>query len=337
MSSKRVAAAYLRYGLDTLQRMGFNELAHTLRDELGYIDFNDPDAYVALGLYLKILERMLQVAEPSGFAFEWASRYWLTKHGLLLVGMQACSNLTDAFELAARYLPARMPVYRLIPNITAERLLFTIELSQECSRIREFALITFALECVQALEVLIDDPAPVLEISLDIDEPAYYSRYAAMFPAIHFAAPGNQLSVQLSHVATPRLQYDEPALRLIVRHFQDIPQETPLSVTAQVEALLHSNPLKHAQLDNVAKRLKLSERTLSRRLRAEGTSFRQLLHKTLCQQSAQLLQHSCKSVSELAVQMGYSDTAHFIRAFRQWTGLTPVQYRQQLTRTYSGG
>jgi AraC-like DNA-binding protein len=331
MSANRVAVAYLRYGLDTLERMGFDDQARSLREEFAAVDLEDPDACIALDLYLAALEKMLRVAEPLGFTFEWSSRTWMTKHGLLLVGMQACSTLEEAFELTARYLPARMPVYRLVPIPSRDHMVFSIQLTQDCGPVRDFALISFALECRLSLEMLADAPAPPLEIELEMAEPAYYQRYAESFPGIRFGASDNRLSIDLKSFLAPRLTHDESALRLVERHFKDQLRESHLTLTLRVDAILRADPLEHGHLERVADRLKLSGRTLSRRLRAENTSFRQLRHKALCQKAEQMLKCSSISVSELAEQLGYSDTTHFVRAFSQWTGMTPGQYRQQST------
>jgi AraC-like DNA-binding protein len=337
MTSNRVAVAYLRYGLDTLQRMGFDQQAHSLRDEFGATDLDDPDACIALDVYMAALEKMLRVAEPFGFAFEWSSRFWMTKHGLLLVGMQACSTLEEAFELTARYLPARMPVYRLVPIASRDHMVFSIQLTQDCGPVRDFALISFALECQLSLEILADSPAPPLQIELDIPEPAYYQHYRDSFPDIRFGASGNRLSIDLKRFLAPRLMHDESALRLVERHFKDQLRESHQSLALRVDAILRADPLVHGHLERMADHLKLSARTLSRRLRAENTSFRELRHKALCQKAEQVLKTSSIPISELAVQLGYSDTTHFVRAFSQWTGLTPSQYRQQSSDPDCGG
>ncbi|MCY1365780.1 putative HTH-type transcriptional regulator [compost metagenome] len=263
---------------------------------------------------------MVQIAEPSGFSFEWSSRFWLTKHGLLLVGMQASSNLKEAFELTDRYLPARIPVYRLVPVPSQDHLVYLIELTQDCGPARDFALISFALECWRSLEVLAGGAVPGLLIELDVTEPIYYRRYADSFPPIRFGAAHNRLSFDHAMFSAPRLMHDESALRLVQRNFQDQLAEGSQSLAGQVEAILFAAPLELGHLGRIADHLKLSERTLSRRLRAENTSFRQLRHKALCQKAEQMLKHSNIPVSDLATQLGYSDTTHFVRAFSSGQG-----------------
>jgi AraC-like DNA-binding protein len=81
-------------------------------------------------------------------------------------------------------------------------------------------------------------------------------------------------------------------------------------------------------LDEVAARLKLPSRTLKRKLAAAGTGFLTLLDEARLDRAARLLQADARTVDEIAITLGYSDTANFTRAFRRWTGTTPAAYRR---------
>lgn len=84
-----------------------------------------------------------------------------------------------------------------------------------------------------------------------------------------------------------------------------------------------------ASVDRVAQVLALSTRGLRRKLDAEGTSFRQIVEEERRQLAEQLLANSQMTLDEMAVHLGYSDTASFTRAFRRWLGVSPGEYRKQ--------
>jgi AraC-like DNA-binding protein len=72
-----------------------------------------------------------------------------------------------------------------------------------------------------------------------------------------------------------------------------------------------------------------SPRTLSRWLRQEGTSWRRVVDGIRLERSVELLQNSPLSVADISFELGYSDSAHFTRAFRRWTGECPSDYHRR--------
>jgi AraC-like DNA-binding protein len=73
----------------------------------------------------------------------------------------------------------------------------------------------------------------------------------------------------------------------------------------------------------VADALGVSERTLRRRLAAEGAGFQALLDEVRASLSARLLATGGLSVAEVAERLGYAEAASFIHAHRRWLGATP--------------
>lgn len=76
-----------------------------------------------------------------------------------------------------------------------------------------------------------------------------------------------------------------------------------------------------------AKLLKLSPRTFQRRLKEENTNFRRLKDNLMFSASVELIEQGM-SFTHIASQLGYSDIAHFSRAFKRISGLTPKLYRR---------
>jgi AraC-like DNA-binding protein len=85
----------------------------------------------------------------------------------------------------------------------------------------------------------------------------------------------------------------------------------------------------HVDCVSVAAELKLSERSLRRRLTEEGTSFREVLQEARQERAKTMLSKSGMSLAVAAEQLGYSDTAAFSRAFKEWTGLSPGRFLRQ--------
>ena len=81
--------------------------------------------------------------------------------------------------------------------------------------------------------------------------------------------------------------------------------------------------------DTIASILNLSISTLQRRLKETGTSFNDVLLKVRKHQVKEYLENPALTSEQLAFLLGYKAKSQFLKAFRQWYGQTPQEYRQQ--------
>jgi AraC-like DNA-binding protein len=81
--------------------------------------------------------------------------------------------------------------------------------------------------------------------------------------------------------------------------------------------------------DDIASQLAMSGRSLQRKLQEQGSSFQKLHDEYRHQRSLQLLADENLSLLDISLQLGFSESSTFYRAFKRWQGLTPGEYRQQ--------
>ena len=99
-------------------------------------------------------------------------------------------------------------------------------------------------------------------------------------------------------------------------------------VQLQIEALLCDENL---HIDTVAESLSTSRRSLQRALAAQGTSYSELLADTRIHEALDRLQFSEEAIADIAFDLGYTDASNFTRAFRLRNGVSPQQFRQNLS------
>ncbi|MCP4332595.1 MAG: AraC family transcriptional regulator [Gammaproteobacteria bacterium] len=83
----------------------------------------------------------------------------------------------------------------------------------------------------------------------------------------------------------------------------------------------------HVEIEDVAKLTDTSVRTLQRRLQKNGLGFNNLLSQAKFEHAKEMLIDTKLSIRVISESLGYSDPAHFTRAFRRWAGVTPSKYR----------
>jgi AraC-like DNA-binding protein len=81
------------------------------------------------------------------------------------------------------------------------------------------------------------------------------------------------------------------------------------------------------KIDWVGQRLGMSRRTLQRQLYDRTTTFDGMVRNVLMLQAFDVLRQTDAPITEVAYELGYSDPAHFTRAFYKWMGLTPRGWR----------
>ena len=84
-----------------------------------------------------------------------------------------------------------------------------------------------------------------------------------------------------------------------------------------------------ANADAACRALKLSRRTLQRRLKAEKTSFQKVLKEVRADLAVRYLSDARLKSLEVAMLLGYSNFSSFTTAFKSWYDMPPVEYRQK--------
>ncbi|MCJ1697342.1 AraC family transcriptional regulator [Rathayibacter caricis] len=97
---------------------------------------------------------------------------------------------------------------------------------------------------------------------------------------------------------------------------------------ATVEKVIRTAPHLNRKLANVAAALRVSPRTLQRKLESTGHDFARLRDATLADIAAQLLSTTDESVTQISRTLGYAEPASFTGAFRKWKGTSPSSFRE---------
>ncbi|GAA4875386.1 AraC family transcriptional regulator [Ferrimonas pelagia] len=89
-------------------------------------------------------------------------------------------------------------------------------------------------------------------------------------------------------------------------------------------------------IDVAAKNFCLSEQTFRRKLKQSGKTYQELKERARRDRAIELLSRSRLPIDRIAEQLGFAEPSSFIRAFRSWTGRTPVAYRNAQASHFTG-
>ncbi len=120
------------------------------------------------------------------------------------------------------------------------------------------------------------------------------------------------------------LMHDEMLMKYLVEIKQG-------DIVQQVQSIILDN-LPDGQVTDklVASELNLSERSMQRRLKEHKTTFRYLLDSVREMVAKQYIENPVNRMSDIAFLLGFSEQSAFSRAFKKWTGKSPVEYRNSL-------
>jgi AraC-like DNA-binding protein len=147
---------------------------------------------------------------------------------------------------------------------------------------------------------------------------------------VKFGARHNVLVFKKADLDQPFLTHNADLLALVAPQLEAelTKQLAQKSLAEQVKGILKKLLAgQRPTLQELARELRLSTRTLQRRLTAERANFQQLMEEARRELARHYLLHSSLELNETAYLLGYQDANSFFRAFHQWEGTSPGEWR----------
>ncbi len=171
--------------------------------------------------------------------------------------------------------------------------------------------------------------APVL-IQMERPQPEDPQRWEYMLSSrVEFECDSTRITWSRADILEPLITGDPALARVNDEQTQAylesfLAQTTSRDVVDKIVEKLPDGPPNQQQ---IADALHVSNRTLQRKLKDEGTSFMDLLQDTRLQLARKYLRQPSRSVVETSYLLGFSEPSTFSRAFKRWTGVAPVDFR----------
>ncbi len=180
---------------------------------------------------------------------------------------------------------------------------------------------------------LIARQIPIARTDFARPRPAHAEDYGVIFPGTHrFGAECAALVFSTRYVGLSTLRTESELTRFLHQRPMDattVPgDDTTFSTRVRTIILRQRGlPLTMPSLEEVAESMRMSTPTLRRRLREEGTTYRDLTRRLRHDVVLSKLADPHLSVGEIAHLAGFADAGNLTRAFKRWEGMSPTSYR----------
>lgn len=290
-----------------------------------------PDARVTASQFEALCSAAMQQLDDE--ALGWFSRRlpW-GSYGMLCRASLPSPDLGVALKRWCRH-------HRLLTDdvvfdfsVDGEIASLSIEEKRPLGAMREFCLVT-SLRYIHGYACwLIDSRIPLVDVAFPFERPPWGDVHGLLFPGpVRFGASRAGLGFAAQYLSlSPRR--DERALRAMLQ------RALPLTVlqyrrdrilASRVRRLLSERAGERDNAHTIALALNVSVRTLHRQLDDEGTSLQAIKDDMRRAQAIEQLSRTTRPIKQVARSVGYASEKSFARAFRQWTGQSPSEFRRK--------
>lgn len=250
--------------------------------------------------------------------------------GVLGSVLLACNNLEAALVRLERYLRL---VFDVLPMHRREGKGW-VEIVWDTSEYRPGSFVneTGIVAMVQFCRDLVFGTVNPIQIDFDHECPADPAPYEKFFGCpVRFGQAEVVMRFSMDVLAIQLKSPDPTLITLLEQHADRLLAELPshYEVVEQLRRII-SRELRESEpnIERVGAKLGLSPRTLQRRLQETGTTFRDELNLVRHELARSYLRDPRLQITEIAMLLGYSEHSAFTRAFKEWSGQTPLQARR---------
>lgn len=278
------------------------------------------------------LHEIVDQALPPGYALRVGQAMEMDDYGVLGLSWKTCSQARDLFDRSVRYFMLLTNTY--VFKVQDEEAITKIYLHRDAYR-KGVALsneATFSAT-VTVLQLITEKEFFPVEVSFrhpcHRDTKVYERRFQC---PVHFSRPHNYIAFKTADLTTRTAKADLSINTFLNERIEEEASGIEVNsnkLVADIKSLIiDALPSGIPGIDQVSEHIGMSSRTLTRRLSESGVSFRELVSSTQREISVNLLQESTYSIGEIAFQTGFSEQSAFNRAFKRWTGQSPIAFRK---------
>lgn len=325
-----IDAHYIVIFLDFLKLRGIDPAPIMTACQFSEEKFATPHTFLTRTECLHFLDQVLKHVDEPGIGLAFGAYLNITNHGFLGYAIMCSEDLRHAINLVLRFLKIRTQLVKLTLRESNDNASIVVDVLLGDDRMRQFLLEILASNLIAMMRSLLPNTDIKPECNLKYDAPVHAEMYTDMLKIpIRFSAQENSVTFNARNLKEPIPSADKYALSLVESQLTSLLDnfEEDHALERTIAKLIRTGEGYHLSLEDTAKRLHMSSRTLRRKLKEKDTSFREIKEKVYQDAAKDYLKNSELSINEIAFLLGYENPANFINAFKRWFGLTPSAFR----------
>lgn len=294
----------------------------------------DTEARVPLGAMYGVVEALLTDEGPVALGMDYARRAVPEEFDALGYLMMTSATLGQGIERLHHYQRVWIEGERSLIRVEGGRALLRYVPYGPHRAAHDVFATMFVGDMASGGAKATGRSISVLDASLRQPPPpsTVHDAFVAMLGAEpSWRAPVDQIVVPAEVMDYPLLRSESTLHEFFERHVARLAEAIPEvgSATEQVRNLIERDLHRGVPtVDDLAAALRMSKRTLQRRLAEEETSVAALAEQVRRGRASDLLGAGVR-IAEVSYLLGYAEPSAFHRAFRRWTGYTPEQWRER--------
>ncbi|AOJ05306.1 AraC family transcriptional regulator [Burkholderia mayonis] len=312
---------------------------------LSVAQLDDPNVNVTAAQELRVASNLLRLLKyPVGLGLQVGLRYHFSTYGLWGYGLIASATAGHALALALRFLPLTYAFTAITYHHEGDLGVLTFSEPELADEMKRFVAERDMAAAAVLLHEIGGDAFVLNRFTLKGDRGALESAPAAEIRRTHgvmpeYSARSNSLVFERALLNRPLPQANPITVSMCEQMCQRLMEERRLRLgtAAMIRHYMSAVPgIVPSTLDDMARLMNTSPRTLKRRLQDEGTTFRALLAGARSAMASELLTDTDLPLSEIAERLGFSDLSSFSQAFKRWQGMAPSAFRSRAAADGSG-
>ena len=333
MERGTIAICFVEEALQAVRARGLDAEALLLEVGISPSLLEAQQARVSTAQYGALWRSIAQALDDEFFGLD-SRRMKLGSFAMLCRAVVHCTTLEKALRRALRFYGLLLDDFGAALSRRGDTAKIALDDRTPHTSQRVFAheallIMLYGLACW-----LIGRRIPILLTEFAYPEPAHSAEYRIMYSSrLSFGQPNTAITFDSEYLDQPVIQ-DEQSVKEFLRIIPEnilVKYKNTNSLTAKIRRRLRQTlPHELPDFEVLARELHTASATLRRRLHEEGESYQSIKDQLRRDVAITYLSHSDRSVTDIALELGFAEPSAFHRAFKKWTGASPGEYRRSL-------